>query len=106
MNYSWVSKAEGKIKHKGALSRKARNAGMSTQDYACYVLKNSSDPLTRRQAQFYVNINGEHLCAGSRRSKKLRRSSKTKKSFRGGCWPGYHRVPGTVEYAKHSCAKN
>lgn len=38
----------------------------------------------------------------SAKNKKKRRS-KTKKD---GCWRGYHRVPGTEQYAKGSCAKN
>lgn len=34
---------------------------------------------------------------------KKKRISKTKKD---GCWKGYHRVPGTQQYAKGSCEIN
>ena len=43
--------------------------------------------------------------------KDIRRSAELKKKKRSkakkdGCWKGYHRVPGTEQYAKGSCAKN
>ena len=36
-------------------------------------------------------------------AEKKKKKSKAKKD---GCWRGYHRVPGTEQYAKGSCAKN
>ena len=38
-----------------------------------------------------------------RSAEKKKRRSKTKKD---GCWRGYHRVSGTEQYAKGSCAIN
>ena len=41
--------------------------------------------------------------------KKPKKKSKSKpksKQRRGTCWKGYHRVGGTTQYAKGSCAKN
>lgn len=58
---SWVSKAERSLKHRGSLSRKAKRAGMSTGAFACKSLR-SKNKQTRRQAQFYVNINKKHKC--------------------------------------------
>ncbi len=61
---TWVTKAEAKVKHKGSFSRAARSKGLSTQAFACSVLKSKSkyDARTRRRAQFYVNINKSHRC--------------------------------------------
>jgi len=59
---NWVTKAERSMKHPGALSRKARRAGMSTGAFACKSLR-SKNIQTRRQAQFYVNINKSHKCS-------------------------------------------
>lgn len=61
---SWVSKAEKKIKNKGSFSRAAAAKGLSTQAFACDVLRSKSkyDARTRRRAQFYVNINKSHRC--------------------------------------------
>lgn len=59
----WVQKAEKSIRRRGELGRKAAAAGMTTGAYACKVLRDpASDTLTRRQAQFYVNINKSHRC--------------------------------------------
>jgi hypothetical protein len=41
--------------------------------------------------------------------KKSKPKTKTKpksKQRKGTCWKGYHRVGGTTQYAKGSCAKN
>ena len=39
--------------------------------------------------------------------KKPKTKSKSKsKQRKGTCWKGYHRVGGTTQYAKGSCAKN
>lgn len=38
-----------------------------------------------------------------RSAEKKKKRSKTKKD---GCWRGYHRVPGTQQYAKGSCEIN
>jgi len=39
--------------------------------------------------------------------KKPKTKSKPKsKQRKGTCWKGYHRVGGTTQYAKGSCAKN
>lgn len=41
------------------------------------------------------------------KKKKPKTKSKSKsKQGRGTCWKGYHRVSGTQQYAKGSCAKN
>jgi hypothetical protein len=58
----WISGAlEGSVK--GRFSKKARKAGMSTQDFACHVLKrNSYDTRTRREAQMFVNMNRSRRC--------------------------------------------
>lgn len=60
----WVQKAEKSLRHPGALSRKAESRGMSTGAFACHVLKNKAQYTmqTRKEAQFYVNINKQHAC--------------------------------------------
>lgn len=61
---SWVTKAEKSLKHKGSFSRAAAAKGLSTQAFACAVLRSKSKytMATRRRAQFYVNINKSHRC--------------------------------------------
>jgi hypothetical protein len=39
------------------------------------------------------------------KNKKKSNKSAKQKSKKGGCWKGYERVPGTVQYAKGSCRK-
>lgn len=60
----WVSKATRSLKHKGSLSRKAKRSHMTTTAFACKVLRSpgSFSKQTRRQAQFYKNINRSHRC--------------------------------------------
>lgn len=60
----WVSQAIGTIKHEGSLSRKASRARKSVPTFACEVLRSPGrfTDQTRRQAQFYVNINKTHRC--------------------------------------------
>ena len=60
----WVSSVVRSLKRPGAFSRKARSAGMSTQAYACKVLRSPSahSLQTRRQAQFFVNISKKRSC--------------------------------------------
>jgi len=59
---NWVSKAVSKSKHTGEFSLKAAKNGLTSQQYACKVLQSPSkhDLRTRRQAQFYKNINRSH----------------------------------------------
>ncbi len=59
----WVSKATRSLK-KGSLSRKAKRSHMTTTAFACKVLRSpgSFSKQTRRQAQFYKNINRSHRC--------------------------------------------
>lgn len=60
----WVGKVTAKLQHPGSLSHKAARAGMDTHDFACSVLKSPSrhSDQTRRQAQFFVNINKHNKC--------------------------------------------
>lgn len=60
----WVSKAVGSLKRTGSLTRKAKRSKMSTQAFACKVLRSPKNFTlqTRRQAQFYRNINKSHRC--------------------------------------------
>ncbi len=59
----WVSKVLGKSK-RGSLSRKAKQAGVSTKSFACRVLRSPRNYKleTRRQAQLFVNINKRNKC--------------------------------------------
>lgn len=63
----WVQKAERSIErkgHTGIFSRKAEEHGVTTTAFACKVLanKDSYDPKTVKQANFYRNINKSHRC--------------------------------------------
>lgn len=60
----WVGKVTEKLRHPGSLSNKARRAGKDTHQFACDVLKSPSrySDQTRKQAQFFVNINKHNKC--------------------------------------------
>jgi len=63
----WVQDAEESIRkkrHVGLFSKKARDHGMSTTEFACKVLanRNDFDAKTVKQANFYRNINKSHRC--------------------------------------------
>lgn len=63
----WVQKAERSIErkgHTGIFSQKAKKHGLTTTAFACKVLanKDSYDPKTVKQANFYRNINKSHRC--------------------------------------------
>jgi hypothetical protein len=52
---------------RGRFSKIARANKMSTQDFACHVLKSSNyDTRTRREAQMFVNMNRSRKCSGRR----------------------------------------
>ena len=49
---------------KGRFSKKARKSGMSTQAFACHVLRSSEyDTRTRREAQMFINMNRSRRCS-------------------------------------------
>jgi len=60
----WVQDATSSLKHEGSLHRKAQRSHMSTQSFACSVLRSPSRHTlqTQRQAQFFVNINKKNTC--------------------------------------------
>jgi hypothetical protein len=60
----WVSKITAKLEHPGSLSNKAKRAGKDTHTFACDVLRSPSkySEQTRKQAQFFVNINKHNKC--------------------------------------------
>lgn len=60
----WVSKVTSHLEHPGSLTRKAQRAGKDTHDFACAVLRSPSKytSQTRKQAQFFVNINKHNSC--------------------------------------------
>lgn len=60
----WVSKVTNQLEHPGSLTRKASRAGKDTHTFACEVLKSPSKYTlqTRKQAQFFVNINKHNKC--------------------------------------------
>ncbi len=65
----WVAGAIAKSRKSGEFSLKASRKGLSTQDFACKVLGSPEafDLATRRQAQFYYNINRNHQRCSSKR---------------------------------------
>jgi len=60
----WVQAATSSLNHEGSLTRKASRSHMSTQSFACSVLRSPSRHTleTQRQAQFFVNINKKNKC--------------------------------------------
>ena len=60
----WVRSATSRLRHPGALSRKAKSAGKTTKAFACAVLRSPRLHTleTQRQAQFFVNINKQNRC--------------------------------------------
>jgi len=63
--------AIGKTQRPGALTRKAKRAGMTTRAFARHVLANPSryPKLTRQQAQYYVNILEPGSATSAKRSR-------------------------------------
>ena len=57
----WIQKATKKMEKKGTVgsfSAKAKRKGMTTLQYARWVMKNSKDPKLRKQANFAINARG------------------------------------------------
>ena len=57
----WIANALKKTK-KGSFSAEAARAGMSTQAFACQVLRSKKNTITRKRAQMYVNMNKSRRC--------------------------------------------
>ncbi len=57
----WIAGALKKT-HKGSFSAEAKRSGMSTQAFACRVLRSRSNSITRRRAQMFVNMNKNRKC--------------------------------------------
>ena len=89
------NKVTGRRYSNNALSRK-RAVGQMRALYAAengYVLRSRalhSSPFNVRRQKMIGNSRRRSLLAGAR----------------GVCWTGYHRVPGTMAYSKHSCKHN
>lgn len=78
----------------------------------------SNNALSRKKAvgqmrALYAAENGYRLRSRSGHSspfnvrlQKRTGNQRRKSLLTAGCWPGYHRVPGTRLYSKHSCRRN